>query len=274
MSTEKQTAASKPRTVPPATGTPPSAPALRYKPTTTSIHRRIMAVMGGVSKLEPKGYNIDDDFKFVEYSAIVEAVRAAMIENGILLISTVKKSEQDGNTTALFVVNRYINADEPDDFVEQVTLGYGADSTDKGPGKAFTYAVKQSLLKMFQLVTDDADPDAGSTKRTEGSRPETTPSIGHTADGRAVEAGAPSAEEGFMSKRDLQEYAQVIQGAPSMDALRTAWADVLASIEKCPKDEIARAQLTAHKERRKKELLARERKAMEDGGNGEGEGTE
>ena len=56
---------------------------------------------------------------------------------------------------------RFVNLDNPEEFVETVTYGDGIDTGDKAPGKAMTYGDKYALMKMYKISTgDDPDKDA------------------------------------------------------------------------------------------------------------------
>ena len=46
---------------------------------------------------------------------------------------------------------RFVNIDKPEDYVDSVMVGYGIDESDKGPGKAVSYALKMALLKTFMI---------------------------------------------------------------------------------------------------------------------------
>lgn len=77
----------------------------------------------------------------------------------------VKESEYNGSiskTNTLFmrlkVVYRFINIDNPNEFIDIATYGDGLDTGDKAPGKAMTYADKYALMKAYKLSTGD-DPD-------------------------------------------------------------------------------------------------------------------
>lgn len=77
----------------------------------------------------------------------------------------VKESEYNGNitkTNTLFMrlktVYRFINMDNPSEFIDITTYGDGLDTGDKAPGKAMTYADKYALMKAYKLSTGD-DPD-------------------------------------------------------------------------------------------------------------------
>ena len=50
---------------------------------------------------------------------------------------------------------RFVNIDEPQDFFDVQSFGYGVDGQDKGPGKAMSYAVKYALLKALGLETGE-----------------------------------------------------------------------------------------------------------------------
>ena len=77
----------------------------------------------------------------------------------------VKESEYNGSitkTNTLFirleVAYRFINIDNPEEFLDITTYGDGLDTGDKAPGKAMTYADKYALMKCYKLSTGD-DPD-------------------------------------------------------------------------------------------------------------------
>ena len=80
----------------------------------------------------------------------------------------VKESEYNGNitkTNTLFMrietTYRFVNIDNPSEFIETTVYGDGLDTGDKAPGKAMTYADKYALMKAYKLSTgDDPDKDA------------------------------------------------------------------------------------------------------------------
>lgn len=53
---------------------------------------------------------------------------------------------------------RFVNIDNPSDYIETTVYGDGVDTGDKAPGKAMTYADKYALMKAYKLSTGD-DPD-------------------------------------------------------------------------------------------------------------------
>lgn len=60
--------------------------------------------------------------------------------------------------TRIETTYRFVNVDDPQDFIETVTFAEGIDSQDKGSGKAMTYGDKYALMKAYKISTGD-DPD-------------------------------------------------------------------------------------------------------------------
>lgn len=58
----------------------------------------------------------------------------------------------------LEVVYRFVNIENPEEFVDIKTYGDGIDTQDKAPGKAMTYADKYALMKAYKIITGE-DPD-------------------------------------------------------------------------------------------------------------------
>jgi hypothetical protein len=116
----------------------------------------------------------------------LEAVKPIEVELGIYSFPLSRKiidtnvftatSEYNGKTTEknnlfmrLETVYRFINTDNPDEFVDITTYGDGVDPQDKAPGKAMTYSDKYALLKAYKIETGE-DPDQKASepmKRTD-----------------------------------------------------------------------------------------------------------
>ena len=98
-----------------------------------------------------------------------------------------KETEYNGKisrTNTLYmrvqITYRFVNIDNPEEFIDVVSYGDGLDTGDKAPGKAMTYADKYALLKAYKLSTgDDPDkdpsPENGYTKTTPTKVTKATP---------------------------------------------------------------------------------------------------
>ena len=122
-----------------------------------NIYQRLAQAMGKVSYVQKsKGGGLQ--YSVVTHDAVTAKVRPALLEAGIVYFPQQMEHVQNGNRTEVSLVVRFVNIDQPEDYIEVPALGYGIDQQDKGPGKAVSYAVKYALLKALGLETGD-DPD-------------------------------------------------------------------------------------------------------------------
>ena len=98
-----------------------------------------------------------------KYGVYSYAYDRKIIDNGEL--TSTRKDFQTGEVKELKqlymrleVVYRFVNVDNPEEYVEIKTYGDGIDSGDKAAGKAMTYADKYALLKAYKISTGE-DPD-------------------------------------------------------------------------------------------------------------------
>lgn len=114
-------------------------------------------------------------YKAVSERDIIDAVKPLEAAHGIysypcdrqVLESQILESESEwqGKTTKkstffsrIKTTYRFVNVDDPTDFVDMVTFAEGIDTQDKGSGKAMTYGDKYALMKAYKISTGD-DPD-------------------------------------------------------------------------------------------------------------------
>lgn len=71
------------------------------------------------------------------------------------------------------VVYRFINIDNPSEYIDITTYGDGIDAGDKSVGKAMTYADKYALLKAYKIVTGE-DPDQNPSEDLKGAKTQKT----------------------------------------------------------------------------------------------------
>lgn len=134
-----------------------------------NIYEKINEVMKRIEYLTK-----DDKVSFgtTQYKAISEekvttAVRNEMVNVGIVIIPI----EQEMNVVELMRTDKSVNQrtdvnikyriqniDDVNDYIIASSSGSGADTQDKGVGKAMTYAYKYLLLRTFAIPTGE-DPD-------------------------------------------------------------------------------------------------------------------
>ena len=124
---------------------------------TSNIWQRISAVMSVVGFIEPdKEVKIGGGgYGYISHDMVANKLRRAFMLYGLAIHPTVINHEKDGNRTELTVRVTVVNIDDPQETVETEAIGYGVDQSDKGPGKAYSYAVKYALMKLFMLNSAD-----------------------------------------------------------------------------------------------------------------------
>lgn len=123
-----------------------------------SIHQRLFGILSELGKLEKdKHVEIKGKmaYEYISHDAVTAHVRPLCIKYRVMVRPTVKSVRTDGNRTELEVETDFINVDDPKDFITVSSIGYGCDPSDKGPGKAFSYAMKYAYLKLFMLNSAD-----------------------------------------------------------------------------------------------------------------------
>ena len=69
-----------------------------------------------------------------------------------------KVTEKTNRYLRIESVYRFVNIDNPDEYIDITTYGDGIDPQDKAVGKAMTYSDKYALLKAYKIITGE-DPD-------------------------------------------------------------------------------------------------------------------
>lgn len=133
-----------------------------------NIYQKIARVMNDVQYLSKDG---KIEYKSTNYKAITEGkvtsvVRKSLIEHGLVIFPVEQDHKKEGTLTTVNVKYKIVNIDIPEDSITVVSSGTGADTQDKGVGKAMTYAYKYMLLRTFAIPTGE-DPDKISNAEIE-----------------------------------------------------------------------------------------------------------
>jgi len=100
-------------------------------------------------------------YKITSWNEVNDKVRKQLKEHKVLIIPRVLEHTKEGNLTTVRMNADLINVENPSD---KITLGdyfgYGVDNSDKGVGKAISYAYKYMLMKLFMTaVGEDEDSE-------------------------------------------------------------------------------------------------------------------
>ena len=143
-----------------------------------NIYQKMLAATAEINTVA-KNLQVDTGkgkgYKAVGEADVLAAVKPIEIKHGIysypLSRNIVDSGEivnqtQYGERKSIFLrvetIYRFVNTDEPTEFIDITAYGDGVDSQDKAPGKAMTYADKYALLKAYKIQTGD-DPDADAS---------------------------------------------------------------------------------------------------------------
>ena len=101
-------------------------------------------------------------YKAVTHDAVTGMVRAALIEQGIIIVpsvicATFHQKEPDSKQRlyeASYQVD-FVNMDQPEERITMNVNAHALDNGDKAPGKAMSYATKYAILKLFNIETGE-----------------------------------------------------------------------------------------------------------------------
>ena len=125
-----------------------------------NIYEKIASIMGDIQYLAK-----DDKVEFnkTSYRALSEEkvtsiMRAELLKHKLIVYPVAQSTNRMGTITHVDVTYRMVNVEDPKEYIEIASCGDGADTQDKGSGKAMTYAFKYMWLRTFALPTGE-DPD-------------------------------------------------------------------------------------------------------------------
>ena len=145
-----------------------------------NIYEKLSAITNEISAVAK---NLNVGYGKSQYKAVGEAdVLAAVkpteekykvysypVSRRVIESNVLTSLDKDGNEKRqlfmrLEVVYRFVNMENPEEYIDITTYGDGVDPGDKAPGKAMTYADKYALLKAYKIITgDDTDQKASET---------------------------------------------------------------------------------------------------------------
>lgn len=126
-----------------------------------NIYEKMLEVMKSIERLQKDTgveYNGRTQYRALSEEKVTSTVRAKFVELGMVVFPFEQEVAKEGNITTTNSKYKMVNVHNPEDYVILASSGQGADTQDKGVGKAMTYAYKYMLLRTFAIPTGE-DPD-------------------------------------------------------------------------------------------------------------------
>lgn len=212
------------------------APSASIKP----FYLRLAEVQGELERIGKTGVNKDQGYKFVEESAIMDAVKPLLTERGIFMtmkqLAGSQKIEQityGKNDTRAFRADvdmelQLIDGYDPAVREVYAAHAYALDAGDKALQKALTSAGKYAVLRAFMISTGDDLENDGNPGEGKGSQVKTgsgnAPKATHKQIGFLQQLIAQNA----LSETDVREIM-------AHEAGRDVVAHMDLSLEECSK---------------------------------------
>lgn len=127
------------------------------------LYKKISQVMKDVeylSKDDKVEFN-NTKYKAISEEKVTSTVRESLVRNGLIILPVKQSHKRDGTLSTVDTEYKIIDIDTGA-YEIIVSSGTGADTQDKGVGKAMTYSYKYLLLRSFAIPTGE-DPDKVSS---------------------------------------------------------------------------------------------------------------
>lgn len=96
-----------------------------------------------------------------------QIIESGTIENETIDYQTKEKIVRKSLFERIETIYRFVNVDNPTEYIDITTYGDGIDTQDKSVGKAMTYGDKYALMKAYKIITGD-DPDTKPSEALKG----------------------------------------------------------------------------------------------------------
>lgn len=125
-----------------------------------NIYEKILAIMQEVRYLakDDRVQFGTTDYKALSEEKVTGILREKLLAYKLIVYPVQQQASRNGQISHVDVVYKMVNVENPEEQIEIASCGDGADSQDKGSGKAMTYAFKYMWLRTFALPTGE-DPD-------------------------------------------------------------------------------------------------------------------
>ena len=121
-----------------------------------------------------------------------------------------KVTEKTNRYLRIETVYRFVNIDNPDEYIDITTYGDGIDPQDKAVGKAMTYSDKYALLKAYKIIPGE-DPDQFKSEEGKTERKLTfREKVIIVAKEKGIDVKELARDYGLNNKTTEERYAEVL----------------------------------------------------------------
>lgn len=128
-----------------------------------ALYKKMHKIMVDVSYLSKDDHVKfgQQDYKALSEGKVTSIFREKLIEQGLIIFPVKQDVSREGNVTQTNTDYKIVDI-ETGEYEMLASSGQGADTQDKGVGKAMTYSYKYLFLRTFATVTGE-DPDKVSS---------------------------------------------------------------------------------------------------------------
>ena len=136
-----------------------------------NIYQKLLAARQEIGYLQKDGKVAfgSTSYKAITDEKVMTTVRPILDKYGIVMFVESIDMSRNGTLTEAVISWRFVNAEKPDEYILVQSAGQGADTQDKGAGKAMTYSRKYALLNTLLIPTGE-DPDRISSEELDAKQ--------------------------------------------------------------------------------------------------------
>jgi len=121
-----------------------------------SIYQKLFDITHSVKRIE-QDQTKNIPYKITSWNKVNEAIREELKNKNLLLLPRVLEHSKEGNLTVVKMSCDIKDLESNESITIGDYYGYGVDNSDKGVGKATTYAYKYLIMKLFMLEVGEAE---------------------------------------------------------------------------------------------------------------------
>lgn len=137
--------------------------------TTKSSSYKAVSERGILDAIKP----LEEKYRVYSYPLGRKVLESNVIQTESVYEDTKGNKNTTPKTTYMTRIEttyRFVNIDNPEEFVDTTTFAEGIDSQDKGSGKAMTYSDKYALMKCYKVSTGEDVDESTDAEELEKSK--------------------------------------------------------------------------------------------------------